>query len=46
VPCLAALGGMVFLGEALTVRMLMSIVVTLSGIGLVIYADRSPTIKE
>ncbi len=46
VPCLAALGGMVFLGEALTARMLMSIVVTLSGIGLVIYADRSPTIKE
>ncbi|MFC3189835.1 DMT family transporter [Pseudocitrobacter faecalis] len=46
VPCLAALGGMVFLGEALTARMLISIAVTLSGIGLVIYADRSRNTKE
>ncbi|MFY2738003.1 DMT family transporter [Pseudocitrobacter faecalis] len=46
VPCLAALGGMVFLGEALTARMLISIAVTLSGIGMVIYADRSRNTKE
>ncbi|MEO3989617.1 DMT family transporter [Pseudocitrobacter cyperus] len=41
VPCLAALGGLLFLGEALSGRMLFAIAVTLSGIGLVIYADRS-----
>lgn len=39
VPCLAALGGLFFLGETLTVRMLLSIVITLSGIGLVILSD-------
>lgn len=40
VPCLAALGGLVFMGEALDGRMLLAIVITLSGIGLVIAADR------
>lgn len=40
VPCLAALGGMVFLGEMLSLRMLLSIAITLSGIALVIYADK------
>jgi Predicted permease, DMT superfamily len=39
VPCLAALGGLFFLGETLTARMLLSIVITLSGIGLVILSD-------
>lgn len=40
VPCLAALGGLVFMGEAIDGRMLLAIVITLSGIGLVIAADR------
>lgn len=40
VPCLAAFGGLVFMGEALDGRMLLAIVITLSGIGLVIAADR------
>lgn len=40
VPCLAALGGLVFMSEALDGRMLLAIVITLSGIGLVIAADR------
>ncbi|MDU5684148.1 MAG: DMT family transporter [Kluyvera cryocrescens] len=40
VPCLAALGGLVFMGEALDGRMLLAIVITLSGVGLVIAADR------
>lgn len=40
VPCLAALGGLVFMGEALDGRMLLAIVITLSGIGLVIAVDR------
>lgn len=40
VPCLAALGGLVFMGEALDGRMLLAIIITLSGIGLVIAADR------
>ncbi len=40
VPCLAALGGLVFMGEPLGLRMLLAIVITLSGIGLVIIADR------
>ena len=40
VPCLAALGGLVFMGEALDGRMLLAIVITLSGIGLVIATDR------
>lgn len=46
VPCLAALGGLLFLGETLTVRMLISTAITLSGIGLVIYSDRQGKIKE
>lgn len=40
VPCLAALGGLVFMGEPLGLRMLLAIALTLSGIGLVIMADR------
>ncbi|HGF0768622.1 TPA: DMT family transporter [Kluyvera georgiana] len=40
VPCLAALGGLVFMGEPLGLRMMLAIVLTLSGIGLVIIADR------
>ena len=40
VPCLAALGGLMFMGEEMGVRMLLAIVITLSGIGLVILADR------
>lgn len=40
VPSLAALGGLVFMGEALDGRMLLAIIITLSGIGLVIAADR------
>lgn len=40
VPCLAALGGLFFLGETLTARMLLSIAITLSGIALVIFSDR------
>ena len=39
VPCLAALGGLIFMGEPLGLRMLLAIVITLSGIGLVIIAD-------
>ncbi len=42
VPCLAALGGLVLMGEALNLRMLLSIAITLSGIGLVIISDRKP----
>lgn len=40
VPCLAALGGLIFMGEPLGVRMVLAIALTLSGIGLVIIADR------
>lgn len=40
VPCLAALGGLLFMGEAIDARMLLAIVMTLSGIGLVIAADK------
>ena len=40
VPCLAALGGLIFMGEPLGLRMMLAIVLTLSGIGLVIIADR------
>ena len=40
VPCLAALGGMLFLGEMLSVRMVLSIALTLAGIALVIYSDK------
>lgn len=40
VPCLAALGGLLFMGEAIDARMLLAIVITLSGIGLVIAADK------
>lgn len=40
VPCLAALGGLIFMGEPLGLRMVLAIVLTLSGIGLVIIADR------
>lgn len=40
IPCLAALGGLIFMGEPLGLRMLLAIVITLSGIGLVIIVDR------
>lgn len=40
VPCLAALGGLLLMGEAIDGRMLLAIVITLSGIGLVIVADK------
>lgn len=40
VPCLAALGGLIFMGEAIGTRMLLAIFITLSGIGLVIVADK------
>lgn len=40
VPCLAALGGLIFMGEPLGLRMVLAIALTLSGIGLVIIADR------
>lgn len=40
VPCLAALGGLIFMGEPLALRMVLAIALTLSGIGLVIIADR------
>ena len=40
VPCLAALGGLILMGETLDTRMLVAIALTLSGIGLVIAADR------
>lgn len=42
VPCLAALGGLIFMGEPLGLRMVLAIALTLSGIGLVIIADRRP----
>lgn len=41
VPCLAALGGLLLMDEALNLRMLLSIAITLSGIGLVIISDRA-----
>lgn len=37
---LAALGGLLLMGEAIDGRMLLAIVITLSGIGLVIVADK------
>lgn len=40
VPCLAALSGLIFMGEAIGTRMLLAIFITLSGIGLVIVADK------
>lgn len=40
VPCLAALGGLILMGETLDTRMLVAIALTLSGIGLAIAADR------
>lgn len=40
VSCLAALGGLIFMGEPLGLRMVLAIALTLSGIGLVIIADR------
>lgn len=43
VPCLAALGGLFLMGEAIDGRMLLAIVITLSGIGLVIVADKRRT---
>lgn len=39
VPCLATLGGILFLGETLTVRILLASVIILAGIGLVIFSD-------
>ncbi|MDE9616769.1 DMT family transporter [Citrobacter freundii] len=39
VPCLATLGGIIFLGETLTVRILLASVIILTGIGLVIFSD-------
>lgn len=39
VPCLATLGGIVFLGETLTARILLASIIILAGIGLVIFSD-------
>lgn len=39
VPCLATLGGIIFLGETLTIRILLASVIILTGIGLVIFSD-------
>lgn len=41
VPCLAALGGVVFIGEPLTLRVVVSTVIILAGIGLVIWSDKT-----
>lgn len=40
VPCLATLGGVVFMDETLTLRIVVSSVIILLGIGLVILSDR------
>ena len=40
VPVIAALGGALFLGEALSLRFLISTVMVLSGVGLTIYVQR------
>ena len=39
VPCLATLGGVMFLGETLTLRIVLSSIIILVGIGLVILSD-------
>ena len=38
VPCLAILGGALFIGEAINLRIILSAVIVLAGIGLVIWA--------
>ena len=43
VPVIAALGGIAFLGEALSLRLLLSSLAILGGIALVILEKRSPT---
>ncbi|EMU1127482.1 TPA: DMT family transporter [Citrobacter koseri] len=40
VPCLAAIGGVMFLGESMSLRVLFSTAIIMSGIGLVIYSDK------
>lgn len=40
VPCLATLGGVLFLGETLTLQIMLSTVIILTGIGLTIFADK------
>ena len=40
VPCLATLGGVVFMDETLTLRIALASVIILAGIGLVIVSDR------
>jgi drug/metabolite transporter (DMT)-like permease len=40
VPCLATLGGIIFMGEAFTVRIMLSTAIILTGIMLVIISDR------
>jgi len=39
VPCLAILGGALFIGEAINLRIILSAVIVLAGIGLVIWAS-------
>ena len=41
VPLLAAFGGVLLLGEALTPRLLMASIAVLGGVALVIFARRS-----
>lgn len=40
VPCLATLGGVLFLGETLTLQVLLSTAIILTGIGMTILADK------
>lgn len=42
VPLIAALGGIVFVGESLTVRLVMASMLLLGGIGLVLWGKRQP----
>ena len=42
VPAIAAIGGLLLLGELLSIRMMFASVAILGGIGLVIYAKQSP----
>ncbi|MBC1184534.1 DMT family transporter [Kluyvera sp. SCKS090646] len=40
IPCLATLGGVLFLGEALTLQVMLSTAIILTGIGMTILADK------
>ncbi|WP_322786221.1 DMT family transporter [Aliiglaciecola lipolytica] len=42
VPAIAAIGGLLLLGELLSIRMMFASIAILGGIGLVIYAKQSP----